>query len=392
MNHGVPIQRVLVVARKYWPWVDESCLRLMHLLDGWRSRRIEPTVLTGRWHSHWPGRASLRDNQVYRLLPPPRTNWNEGQFQKNVVSWIAQHRSEFDAIYVDRADGLVSAIAAKSSKWNMPLLTRFSLEESPADTARSQWLSPAAAAEACRRCDRVIVPTAFSQRLLMTHGINADRIAWIPDFSLYRADRSPAARAAASAALFGVSSGFVLPARTDLILHFGTADERRLNSVIHAVSDLLDEGLSARMWIIGAGAAAEMVYDTIQFRGWQREILLFEGFDDLQELIAVADLAIVSNPDATLQFSAPLVVSSELPMIMAANVESMQWIPETQLMKWYDSDESLGLRLREWCLHREQWQSEAKALRAHAHRHLPPESMLDLWNNLLHPLRNEARG
>ena len=177
-----------------------------------------------------------------------------------------------------------------------------------------------------------------------------------------------------------------------MILHLGTADERRLNAVIHAVSDLLDQGLSARMWIIGAGAAAEMVYDTIQFRGWQREILLFEGFDDLQELIAVADLAIVSNPDATLQFSAPLIVNSELPMVMAANVESMQWIPETQLMKWYESDESLRLRLREWCQHREQWQSEAKALRAHAHRHLPPEGMLDLWNTLLHPLRNEARG
>jgi hypothetical protein len=386
------MRRVLVITRRYWPLVDDSTLRLMHLMESWRSRGVESTVLTGRWHAHWPEHSVLRDTPVVRLLPAPRTNWNEGQFQRNAVAWIQQRHQQWDAIYVDRGDGLLSAIAGKTNKWQLPLITRFTLEEPSTELARSQWFSPAAVADMVRRSDRVVVPNAFAQRVLKSHGIPSDQITWIPDFVRYSVERHRAAREAANAALYNVATAFVRPARTDLIVHLGTADAKSLGEATLAVCDMLDRGLPIQMWVVGAGPATETVYDSIKMRGWHREIQFFDPFDDIDELIAVADLAIVSNPSAALQFSTPLMVNSELPIIMAANVESTHWLPETHLMKWYDSREALVERLRDWSLHRQQWTLEAAALKAHQRRHRPAEGMLDLWQSILHPAQREARG
>jgi hypothetical protein len=77
---------------------------------------------------------------------------------------------------------------------------------------------------------------------------------------------------------------------------------------------------------------------------------------------------------------------------MEANVESTHWLPETHLMKWYDSREALVERLRDWTVHRQQWTLEAAALNAHQRRHRPAEGMLDLWQSILHPAQREARG
>lgn len=391
LNGSEAPRRVLVVTRKYWPLVDESTLRLMHTIEAWRSRGIHATVVTARWHPQWPERAMLRDTPVFRLLPAPRTNWNEGQFQRNVATWIQGRVDAFDAIYVDRSDGLLATICQRGRGWNLPVMARFSLESPPAELARSQWFSPSAAADALRHCDRVIVASPFAQRVLQTHGIAADRIAWIPDAVSGRAQRTVAARQSALAALTAVSSGFAVPAHTDLIVHFGSAEPKGLTSAALAVCDLLDAGRLVRMWIFGAGSATETVYQSVQSRGWHREILLFEPFDDLEELISVADLAIVSHPESALQFSAPLIVASELPMAMASTVESMHWLPETHLMKWYDNRESLHERLRDWIVHRQQWLAEATALRAHAMNHLAIDRHRDLWRTAVVSDQREAR-
>lgn len=381
-----------MIARRFWPHVDDGCLRLMQLLDGWRSRGIEATVLTARWHSQWPEKAMLRECHLHRLLPSPRSNWNESQFQKNVVAWIGKHVDEFDAIYVDRADGLLAAIAAKCGKWNKPLVTRFSLEGEVEGVARSQQVSPVMAAEACRRTDAVVVPNSFAQRVLLSHGFDERKIVNIPDTVEGCVPRDLDSRNRAAGALFDVSSDFVIPGRTDLLLHLGNADAKSLVTATRTVCDLLDQGASLRMWIINAGQGTQAVFDQVKNRGWHREILLFDAFDDLEELVAVADLAIVSNPDATLQFSVPLMMNSELPMVIAESVESKNLHPETLLMKYYDSQESLQRQLKDWLVHRQQWLTEAMGLRASYRRHRPHQRTLDQWGALYRDLASSSSG
>jgi len=364
----------------------------MQLLDGWRTRGIEATVLTARWHSQWPEKAMLRESPLHRLLPSPRSNWNESQFQKNVVAWIVRHLDEFDAIYVDRADGLLGAIGAKSAKWNKPLITRFSLEGEIEGIARNQLVSPVMAAEACRRADGVVVPNSFAQRVLLSHGFDDRKIMNIADTVGICVPRDLESRNRAASALFDVSSDFVIPGRTDLLLHLGNADSKSLVTATRTVCDLLDQGASLRMWIINPGLATQAVYDQVKNRGWHREILLFDAFDDLEELVAVADLAIVSNPDTTLQFSVPLMINSELPMVIAESVESKNLHPETPLMKYYDSQESLQRQLKDWLVHRQQWLTEAMGLRASYRRHSPHQRSIDQWELLYRNLSHAFYG
>jgi len=334
----------------------------------------------------------LRDCKIHRLLPSPRSNWNESPFQKNVIAWIGKHLDDFDAIYVDRADGLLGAIAGKCAKWNKPVVTRFSLEGEIEGIARNQQVSPVMAAQACRRTDGVVVPNAFAQRVLLSHGFDERKIIRIPDTVECSVPRDLEARNRAASALFDISSDFVIPGRTDLLLHLGNADAKSLVTATRTVCDLLDQGASLRMWIINAGQGTEAVYDQIKNRGWHREILLFDAFDDLEELVAVADLAIVSNPDATLQFSVPLMTNSELPMVIAESVESKNWHPETPLMKYYDSQESLLRQLKDWLVHRQQWLAEAMGLRSSYRRHMPHQRSLDQWQSLYQNLAGSDIG
>ncbi len=379
---------MVIVTRRFWPLADDTSHRLLQMIDGVKGRGIEVQVVTARWHPSWPERSVLRGARVTRLLPPPRSNWNEGHFQKNVVHWLNQHRESYDSIYVDRADGLLSAVVAKASRWSKPVVARFAIDGDTNGMARGQCITSAAAADACRRCDRVVVPSAASHRMLLAEGIDPHRIERIPDWVSVRADRSVEARAAAGASLFQVSSDFVVPGRTDLIVHYGTADTKELMTAVKAVCDLLDQGASLRMWILGSGGSYADIHETVKDRGWHREILLFDGFDDLEEIGSVADLAIVTNPNVAFQFSALLFLNSEIPMIVAEGQESKVWLSDGQPFKTYSSQDDLRRRLQEWQIHRQQWNNEASILRSHATnvRHSPSRS-LDQWESLLRSLR-----
>jgi hypothetical protein len=377
-------QKLLLVSRKFWPMSDDSSHRLLQLIDGLRSIGVDCHVLTARWHASWPESLTLRGAKVSRILPPPKNNWNEGQFQKQVLAWLSLHVENYNAIYVDRADGLLSAIATRASRWRKPLIARFSLDGDTQGVAKGQWLGPAAAADACRRCDRIVTPSAAAHRTLISQGIDPQRIERIPDWVTMRATRTQEARAAAAAALFQVSSDFVIPSKTDLIVHYGTAHAEQWMPVVTAVCDLLDRGASVRMWILGSGTSPVELYDVVKDRGWHREILVFEGFDDLEEIANVADLAIVSNPTVAYQFSGLLFLGSEVPIITLDGAETKKWLAEGQPIKHYSHANDLLTQLMDWQIHRQQWNAEAVAIAAHmrVEHHAPSES-LSRWETIL---------
>lgn len=384
---------MVIVTRKFWPLADDTSHRLLQLIDGLHERGFEIQVVTARWHPSWPERSVLRRARVARLLPPPKSNWNEGHFQKNVQHWLHQHRDAYDAIYVDRADGLLSAVATKATRWSKPVVARFAIDGDTSGIARGQCMTAAAAADMCRRCDRVIASSAAAHRVLIAEGIDPKRIERISDWVTVRAERTVAARAAAGAALFQVSSDFVIPGRTELIVHYGATETKELLPAAQAVCDLLDQGASVRMWIFGSGStASEEVHEVVKDRGWHREILFFDGFDDLEEIASLADLAIVSNPTVAFQFSSLLFLNSEIPMIVAEGHEAKAWQSEGQPFKTYTSREELLSRLQEWQIHRQQWNREASVLRTHAWSvRYAPNRCLDQWESLLRPLTIEAR-
>lgn len=376
--------RLVIVTRKFWPMTDDASHRLFQLIDALRGCGVDIHVLTARWHPSWPEHATLRGAKVTRILPPPRTNWNEGHFQKNVVAWLSQHAETYDSIYVDRADGLASAITARGGKWHKTIIGRFSNDNDTHGIPKGQFFGAQAAADACRRCDRIIAPTASAHRILVSQGIEPHRIERIPDWVEHRAEKSQEARAAAATALFQVSSDFVIPSRTDLIVHYGTAETKELLTVTQALCDLLDQGASVRLWILGSGASQVEIHDAVKDRGWHREILQFDGFDNLDEIASVADLAIVANPSVAFQYSAQLFLQSDIPVVVADGPDTKSWLGDGQSVKSYSDAKELLSLLQQWQIHRQQWAEEAKVLRAHAQStRFSAEKCRTSWESML---------
>lgn len=360
--------KVLVIARRFWPFTDDSCQRLMHHCDALTRAGAKVTVLTARWHSNWPQYSLCREVPIHRLLPSPGSNWNESHFQKNLVHWISKSAKDFDCIYVDRSDNLLSALQSKSVKWNLPIVSRFSPEDTGYGLSSGQKLTQTAMADCSRRSAKVVCPTPNSHRILISQGISESQILRIGDIAWDPIVRSDAFRTMASNALFETCSDFLIPGRTDLLLHLGIAEPIPLRKAIQAVCDLLDLGALLRMWVVGAGVEPNAIYDLIKSRGWHREILLFDGFDDLQELIRVADGCIASNPKETIQYTLPMMESAGVPMFIADNPDCRAWLPDSHHYQLYSSEQSLAQKLQDFIANRQRWTSMANSLRQSSRR------------------------
>ena len=374
--------RVLIVTRRFWPFTDDNCQRLLQFCAALTRAGAKVTVLTARWHPSWPPYSVCREVPVHRLLPSPNTNWNESHFQKNAVHWISKTAKDYDCIYVDRADSLVSSLQSKSSKWNLPLVVRFSPEESGFGLATGLRISQVAMADQCRRVSRVVCPTPNAHRILVSQGIAESQIARIADTAWEHVTRSDELRTIASNALFDTSSDFLIPGRTDLLLHLGVSEAIPLRKAIQAVCDLLDSGASIRMWIVGSGLDPSSLYDLIKSRGWHREILLFDGFDDLQELIRVTDVCIASNPKEAIQYTLPMLASAGVPILIADNQECRAWLPENQHFQLYSTEQALALKLQDFLANRERWTAAAVALRQTMRRGKTLDECIQQWLSL----------
>jgi hypothetical protein len=319
--------KLLVVARRFWPICDDSSQRLLHWCASLVRAGVDVHVLTARWHASWPEYSLCRDVPVSRLLPGPNSNWNETHFQKNVVQWIGGRTQNFDCLYVDRSDGLLSTILQRASPWELPVYSRFSTNDSGVGLSNSQRVSLVAMADACRPCAKVVCPTIGSHRWLIGHGISESKIVRIEDPAWFSIDRSEESRSAASHALFETCSDFVIPGRTSILLHVGVSESKPLRNVIQSLCEFLDQGALLRAWIVGCGIPPQTLYDLTKSRGWHREILLFDPFDDLQELMRVADLAIVSNPKETLQFTVPTLAHAGVQSLVAGiqSISTVRW-------------------------------------------------------------------
>ncbi len=378
----MPGPRVLVVARRYWPFTDDSCQRLMHQFSALTRAGAKVTILTARWHPSWPQTSLCREMPVHRLLPAPNTNWNESHFQKNVVHWISKSAKDFDCIYVDRADSLLSFLQSKSIKWNIPIVARFSPDDVGFGLSTGQKLTQIAMADTCRRCTRIICPTPNAHRIIVSQGISESQITRIGDIAWEPVARSEELRTTASNAIFETSSDFLIPSRTDLLLHFGISETVPLHKAIQSVCDLLDIGILMRMWVVGSGVEPSDLYDLIKSRGWHREILLFDGFDDLQELIQVADCCIASNPKEAIQYTMPLLASAGVPMIIADSPDCRAWLPETNHFQLYSSEQVLAQKLQDFVANRERWTSLASTLRQSLLRTKSRDECVQQWLSL----------
>jgi hypothetical protein len=116
----------------------------------------------------------------------------------------------------------------------------------------------------------------------------------------------------------------------------------QLEVVLQAVCALLDRGILLRMWLINPGPDTPKIYQWLRHQGWHREILIFDGFDVLEDLVCIADLVIASNPACSLQYSTRLVFESQVPRNTTDEMVSIERIAHSAVCRLADSSLPVG--------------------------------------------------
>jgi glycosyltransferase involved in cell wall biosynthesis len=321
--------RLLVVARRFWPVCEESCQRLHEWTSMLVTAGIEVTVLTARWHGSWPAESNFRDLRIVRLLPGPKSAWNETLFLRNVGAWVTKHRREFDRIYVDESAALLHQISHKHVVGDRPLIARFAgvVVETPNEMVSRQSVS--LACDGCRQADVVVAANPPAHRQLTSCGIATGQIVRIPDIAWNPIHRSETNRRESLRALREINSDFALPKNSRLLVCLGYQgfDETSI-ALIDALIQLTEENSSLVVWFIGTNNGLRELYDRVKLAGAHHAILFHSPFDDVEAILQAADGLIFPRPTAGAEYFLPHALAAGIPFIAMEATSYRASIPE----------------------------------------------------------------
>ena len=379
-------RRLLVVARRFWPLCDESCHRLVNWSSTLQRRGFDVTILTGRWHSSWPAESDCREVRIVRLLPVPKTSWTETLFLRNVGTWIAKHRKEFDAIYVDESRSLLHHIGSSSIRGDLPLIARYAGVQQTMTSGMHSLTMISQAVDGCRKANFIVAPNAMAHRQLQSSGIHADRIVRIPDVAAMSIFLGSESRKAAAGSLRRINQDMAIPSDFKLLLYVGEINLRaNLQSLIRAAIAELDRDRRFRLWLVGDGPDLRLLYDLVKDASYHHDILFHSPFDCLEELFQVSDAIICPEAGIGDEFILPTAIAAGIPIIGLESSSYRSAMPvalHTSLLK-EPTQQHFEKAIQDRCENSQAWLQQAEMARREWVASHFVENAMNLWFDLL---------
>lgn len=349
-----PAPRVLVVSRRYWPHCADSSWRLMSWVSQLSRGGAKVTILSATWHKDWTQRIECREVPVFRIEHAPTNPLRTARYSRALSEWVISRLNDFDLIYCDAAELEAQVLLSQVPSLNRPpVVVRFDpLELS--DGSDLNWHPNIRTEDACRRASLIIAPRADAHQRLKSMGIDESKIYRmldIPDV-IERADLS---RAAARNALADINHDLFVRG-TDRVLIFAGELTRNWGAelLIRAVGPLLYDHRSLRVWLLGDSSERSRLYEILRYQGWHNLITMPGCFEDMSEVMKVADLCVVPARGKGLSWILPTCLASGIPILTAeGSIPSLRgFLPqelESQQLTFRDGDvESLRMRIKDW--------------------------------------------
>jgi glycosyltransferase involved in cell wall biosynthesis len=288
--------RLVMVTRRFWPLSGAAEQTLARLTVGLAERQCRSTILTARWQPRWPTEISWNGLPVVRLSPPPEGRWPTWRYGRAVARWLREHREEFDLVYVWRLEHeAAAAVRALLPKLPRPVVLRAQRSGRQGDCFR-QIESPGGRKlkGVCLRASALVAPTPAIRRELEAAGYPRRRIREIPLGAAALPPRTAEARAAARGLLAEAHAALRLAPWDQLAVStVRLAAGRGWKHLVAAWPAVIRRWPHARLWLAGEApdrAAAEQQIESLALGG---QVLLAGVFDELDVLLAAADLAVV---------------------------------------------------------------------------------------------------
>ncbi len=344
--------RVLMVARRYWPHCDDGVQRLTLVAEGLRRHGAVPTILVPRYNAMWPTRIEHRELIVERPLEIPRGAWSLSRYLRSLTRWITQNAERFDVLYCDSMREDASAVVAAAHEAALPVWLRCSGTGVDSDV---QWWREARGGTAylrsCLAATGFIAPSAAAAQQLVTSGVSPQQIVRIDDGIPITPRGAVVDRHAARRALATITREFQIDFDGRVILLLGKLSRSSgAWPLVQATGNLLHRWPQHRVWLIGEGTERQRLGSEIHASSLVGDVLMPGSFDHPEDLVAAADVAIVSADADCMEAHLPLMVARALPIIAANSIELRSFFgTDADLVSWYKPNDSVDLleRLQE---------------------------------------------
>ena len=342
---------VLIVTRRFWPSCSDSTQRLISWARSLQSRGANLSVLTARWHSSWSARLDFREMPVHRVEYAPTNPMRVARYARSLTDWVSKNCASFDVIYCDAADLEAQIILTQVPGLHRPpVVIRFDPLEL-GDGCDPHWQPGARTLDACRRASIVVAPRADAHQRLRAIGINETKIERITDAStpIIRTDM---VRAAARNALADINHDLYVRS-TDRVVVCPLELTRKsgVEFLIRAIGPLVQDHRALRVWLLGDSAERSRFYDQLRYNGWHNLIAMPGAFEDLDEVLRVADLCIVPARGHGLGWLIPKCAASSVPFLTPDSPElrSLLDSQNASQLTFRDGDvESLREKISHW--------------------------------------------
>ncbi len=346
---GAP--RLLVVTRRFWPSSSDSTQRLVSWTSSLQSRSATVSILTARWHSSWSTRVDFREMPVHRLEYAPTNPMRAARYSRGMADWVSKNSANFDLIYCDSADIEANVILTQVAGLHRPpVIVRFDPLEL-ADGCDPHWQPGTKTLDAVRRAALVVAPRADAYQRLRAIGIQESRIELLPDL-VPPVSRTEIARAAARNAVADINHD-LFARSTDRVVVCPLELTRKAGAelLIRAIGPLVQEHRALRVWLLGDSAERSRLYDQLRYNGWHNLVAMPGAFEDLDEVLRVADLCVIPARGRGLSWTIPKCAASSLPFLTPDSPELRNVVncdPNGPLT-FRDGDvESLRNKLNQW--------------------------------------------
>ena len=321
-----------MVAQRFWPRVGSLETRAGQLACGLADCHVEVTIVTARWHSHWPTAIYYHGIPVVRLDHPPNGRWSMWRWSRSLARWTQRHARQFDVICVwglmHEAQTVVQAAGAQIPVVLVPERTGWH-----GDCFRQVQTLGGGVKSACLQARAFVANSPAARRELEAAGYPRERIFDVPIGVPRLPPRTYQTQTEARALLAESNLALQLATHAPLVVSTSRlAVGRGWEQLLPAWSIVARQKVAARLWLAGEAPAAAAIVRRIESLGLSGRVGLIGMFDDVEGLLAAADVHVAPPADG-----APQAIAEA----MAAGVPSVAI--DLPLNRWLLGDAAAGL-------------------------------------------------
>lgn len=308
--------RVVLVTRQFWPLVGGAEVVLGNLAQQLQQRGAGVTVLTARWHRHWPDQLERQGVHVVRLNQPPARFWGTLSYMRALACWLRDHRGQFDLVYVSMLKHDAYAVLGAVGN-QVPVVLR---PEGTGATGDVQWQQQARFGRMiARRGRQAAALVAIAPRVreeLIAASYPTERIHAIANGVPIPPPRDRPMKALARAELLQASPLLDVAPTAPLVVYVGRLHASKgLATLIAAWPQVAARWPAARLWLVGEGPARVELESQIESLGLRGQVVLAGCFDTVSDVYLAADAFVLPSHEELMSMALLEAMAAGLPIV-----------------------------------------------------------------------------